>query len=105
MISRPTWAKQNGSLIKRGVFVIIGSDGLHPIFGKVEELLVILNTLVLLVHVVKTQYFDDHYHTFVVEVTADQSLLFFGNLNNYSMLHFHKKDGLFYTYLKQFFKP
>ena len=55
MISRPTWAKLNGSLIKRGVFVIIGSDGLHPIFGKVEELLVILNTLVLLVHVVKTQ--------------------------------------------------
>ena len=27
MISRPTWAKRNGSLIKGGAFVIIGSDG------------------------------------------------------------------------------
>ena len=46
MISRPTWAKWNGSLIKRGAFVVIGSDGLHPTFGKVEELLVIVDMLV-----------------------------------------------------------
>ena len=73
MISRPTWAKRNGSLIKQGEII-----GLHPIFGKVEELLVILDMLVL-VHVVKTQYFDDHYHAFVVEITVDQSFLLFDN--------------------------
>ena len=50
-----------------------------PIFGRVEELLILLDILVLLVHVVKTQYFNDHYHAFVVEVTAEQSYLLFDN--------------------------
>ncbi len=104
MISRPTWAKRNGSLIKLGAFVITGSDGLHPTFGKVEELLVILDMLVLLVRSVKTQYFDDHFHAFVVEITVDQCFLLFDNLSNHSVLHSHKKDGLLYVYLKQFFE-
>ena len=64
--------------------MVIGSDGLHPTFGKVEELLVIVDILVILVHIVKTQYFDDHYHAFVVEITVDQCFLLFDNLSNYS---------------------
>ena len=46
--------KRNGSLIQKGAYLITGSDGLHPIFGKVDELLVVSDALVLLVHIVKT---------------------------------------------------
>ena len=104
MVSRPVWVKCSGSLVKKGAYLITGSDGLHPIFGKVEELLVLSDALVLLVHLVKTLYFDDHYHAYVVTVTAEQSYLLFDSLNTYAILHAHKKDGLLYIYLKHFFE-
>ena len=63
MVSRPVLVKYNDSLIKEGAYVVTGSDGLHPVFGKVEELLVLLGALV---HRVKALYFDDHHHSYVV---------------------------------------
>ena len=91
MVSRPEWVKHNGSLIKKGADLITWSDGVHPISGKVEELLVLSGALVLLVHIVKTLYFDDHYHAYVVTVTAEQSYLLFDSLDSYAILHAHKK--------------
>ncbi len=34
-LSRPTWVKKNGLTFKHNCYVIIGSDGLNPIFGGV----------------------------------------------------------------------
>ena len=104
IISRPVWAKRNGSLIKKGAYLLIGSDSLHPIFGKVEELIVILGVLVLLVHITRTQYFDEHYHAYVVNVTSEQSYILFDKLINFSVLHAHRKDSLLFIYLKYLFQ-
>lgn len=88
--------KRNGCLIKKSAYLITGSDGLHPILGKVEELLILSDALVLFVPPVKVLYFDDHYHAYVVTVTNEQSYLLVDSLSSYanSTLHAHKKDGL-----------
>ena len=53
----------------------------------------------LLVHIVKTLYFDDHYHAYVVTVTTEQSYLPFDGLYSYAVLHAHKKDdGLLFIW-------
>ena len=45
-ISRPVWAKHNGIVVKQGAYVIIGSDGLHPILILVK----LRKSLLFLVH-------------------------------------------------------
>ena len=35
VVSQLDWVKSGGILIKPGAYFIIGTDGLHPMFGKV----------------------------------------------------------------------
>ncbi len=93
-ISWPTWVKVLGTTIKRNAYVIIGSDGLHPTFAKIVDILLLLDLVVL--HVC---FFDDHYHAYAVVPSADQSYVRFDQLTDQSVLHTHKKDGTLYIYL------
>ena len=46
-ISRPAWVKINGNLYKaNNVFLIVGTDGLDPVFGQLDDILVINNSVV-----------------------------------------------------------
>ena len=49
--------------------MIVQSDGLDPIFGQINEILVIGGDSVIFgVSVCKVLYFDDHYHAYVISV-------------------------------------
>lgn len=50
-IAWPTWLKQHGVTIKKGAFVISGTDNFFPIFAKVIDVLLILDIVILSVPV------------------------------------------------------
>ena len=102
-VSHPRWVKASGITIKKNVFVIIGTDGFNPVFGKVVDILIIAGIVIL--HVVRytVEYFDDHFHAFVVCATSDSSCVRFDSLADNSVLHAHKIGDCLYLYLKRYF--
>ena len=84
-VSHPRWVKASGITIKKNVFVIIGTDGFNPVFGKVVDILIIAGIVIL--HVVRytVEYFDDHFHAFVVCATSDSSCVRFDSLADNSV--------------------
>ena len=102
VVSQPDWVKSGGILIKPGAYFIIGTDGIYPMFGKVINILLILDNVILLVSHMKVEYFDSHYHAYVVSHSSDKSLISFHNLNFPSVLHGHKRNDLIFIYLKHY---
>lgn len=97
--------KQNGLTFKcSNCYVIIGSDGLNPIFGRVDDILVLGGDLCILVTHCKVDYFDDHYHAYVIHPSPDRSYVFKDNLRKSCILHVHKRHGVSYIYLKYYFE-
>lgn len=56
-IGHPTWVKLLGVTIRKGAYVIIGSDGLLPLFAKVVDILVLVDIEVLQVTHCVVEYF------------------------------------------------
>ena len=102
VVSQPDWVKSDGILIKPGAYFIIGTNGLHPMFGKVINILVILDSVILQVSHMKSEYFDSHYHAYVVSHSSHKSLISFHNLKFPSVLHGHKRNSTIFIYLKYY---
>lgn len=103
-VVRPTWVKTEGITIKKGAYIITGSDGMHPIFGKVLDLLVLLNMVVIEVMLCPVEYFDSHYHAYSVIRSQNMSYVLFSNLTDKSVLHAHRKCGNLFIFLKHYFQ-
>ena len=99
----PTWVKYSGQTIKRNAYVITRTDGLHPKFARIVNIIVILDIIVLQVLHCIVDYFDDHYHAYVCRLSSQQSYVCFSDLKVHSILHAHQKAGITYIYLKQYF--
>ena len=98
------WIQWEGRTIKsNNCYVITGSDGLHPIFSKVINILVVVDIVVLEVILSNVQYFDDHYHAYVIENSAEKSYINYNELSDRSVLHAHTKNDITYVYLKHYF--
>lgn len=70
------WVNNNGILYRNNnVYVIIKSDGLDPVFGQLDNILVIGGNLVIFVlYICGVLFFDDHYHAYVVrQLLVDHS--------------------------------
>ena len=59
-IASPRWVKVSGIILKPNCYLILGCDGLHPIFARVVKILVLLDVVILLVFHYTVDYFDDH---------------------------------------------
>ena len=103
MISRPTWVKCEGRLIKKSAYIITGNDNLHPKFAKILDLLVILDEVIIEVSHCVVIFFDSHYHAYSVVQSDNKSLICFSDLPDKSVLHAHQKSGSTYIYLKYYF--
>ena len=56
-------------------YLIVDTDGLDPVFGRLDEILVIGGDQVVFVaSMCKSLYFDDHYHAYAISVTSHRSL-------------------------------
>ena len=100
MVFQPTWIRKDGVLYKNNnAYLVIGSDGLDPLFGRLDELLVIGNNIVFLVTKCNVLYFDSHYRAYVINIGLERSL--FCNIAHQNVYHAHKlSDGLLYIALK-----
>lgn len=74
-IFRPTWICTNHKTYKaNNCFLIKGTDGLDPVFVRLVELLVLHATqVVFIVQECKVLYFDEHYHSYVIQLTPCKS--------------------------------
>lgn len=102
-VFRPTWVKREGIVYKaNNCFLICGSDGLDPKFVKLDEVLIIGGSLLVFVaRQCKLLYFDEHFHSYAVEVTASRSVICDLHYNN--VYHAHKIDNVLYITLRHYF--
>ena len=103
VLHRPNWVHREGVTYKsNNAFVIVGSDGLDPLFACIDELIVIGgDMLIFCVRLCDVLYFDSHYHAYVINVTSQQSVI--SKLLDRNVYHCHKLlDNLSYITLKHF---
>lgn len=103
-IFHPRWVRQNGVLYQcNDAYLITGSDGLDPTFSHLDDLMVAGGDLVIfVVSLCNVQYYDSHYHAYVVDVTSQRSLLC--KIIDHSVHHSHRlADGKTYISLKHHF--
>lgn len=102
---RATWVKKDGLTFKKSnCYVIIGSARLNPIFGRVDDILMFHGDLCILfvTHFI-TDYFDDHFHAYVVRQSTDKSYISSNALREPCVLHVHACHSILYIYLKHYF--
>ena len=99
-ISHCLWVKLEGRTIKSNCYIITGSDGLHPTFSKVINIMVIADIVVLQVVFTNVQYFDGHYHAYVTENLVEKSYMNYTELFDRSILYPHTKNDTIYVYLR-----
>ncbi len=103
-MSHPKWVRLDGVTYKNNnAYVVIGHDGIDPVFALIEELIIVGGDLVLFsVRNCNVRYFDDHYHSYVVDYTSQLSLIV--ELLDRNVYHAHfMSDGLPYVTLKHSF--
>lgn len=103
-VFHPTWVRRNGIQYQsNNTYLVTGSDGLDPVFSRLDDLMLIGGDMVVfVVSTCKVLYFDSHYHAYVTDVTSHKSL--FSNLLDPSVHHAHKlADGFTYIALKHHF--
>ena len=105
-IFRPRWVRRNGILYQcNNAYLITASDGLDPVFSRLDDLIVIGGDMVVfVVSLCNVNYYDSHYHAYVIDVTSQRSL--FCNIHDQFVYHGHRlADGKTYISLKYYFIP
>lgn len=106
VIHRPNWVRFDGVLYKNNnAFVIIGSDGLDPRFGCIDDVIVIGGDMVFFcVKLCEMLYFDDHFHAYAINTTSQKTIV--TKLFDRNVYHCHKlSDDHHYITLNYFFIP
>ena len=77
-VFRTKWVSNNEILYQcNNAYLIIDTDGLDPVFGRLDEILVIGgDQVVFVVSMCKTNYFDAHYHAYAISLTSHRSLFY-----------------------------
>ena len=88
----PNWVKKNGVYYSNNnSYLIIGTDGINPSFGRIINLYLVSSDLLLFhLYQCQTLYFDDNYNSYVVTDTAAMSIVCTENLLSPWILHGHK---------------
>ena len=103
-VFHPRWVRKDGILYKDNAILITGSDGLDPIFGRLDELLVVGGDIIIfVVNPCITLCFDDHYHAYVLDLQPHRVLI--SHLADHNVLHGRNINGHMYVRLKYFFIP
>ena len=65
-VTHPNWVKVQSTKYAKGAYVIIKYDPIDPVFGKIVDILLIDETIILSLEKFVSQYFYPHYNAFVV---------------------------------------
>ena len=75
-------------------YIIIDTDGLDPIFGCLDELLVIGGNMI--IFTCSVSHFDPHYHAYAVPCSSKQTIIF--SLLDHYVYHGHTHIALKYHF-------
>ena len=87
-VFNPKWVKTNGNYYS---FIITGSDGLNPIFSEIVDIfLVCSNVLLLYVQNLICDYYDAHYHSYVITTSSTRYIYIVDGQQHNPILHAHE---------------
>ena len=102
-IFRPMWICKDSKIYKfNNCFLIKGTDGLDPLFVRLLELLVLNGSQVIfIVQEYKVIYFDEHFHSYVIQSTPRKSALI--DLYDPNVYHSQEFNNLLFITLRYYF--
>ena len=103
-VFHPKWVRNNGILYQNNnAYLIIESDGLDPVFGHLDEIIVVGgNMIIFVLSMCKVLYYDNHYHVYAINVTSHRCV--YSHLFDHNVYHGHRlANGITYIYLKYYF--
>ena len=68
-VSHPSFIKFNGVIFKVNAFILLAYDVFEPVFAKVHDLLVAESCAYIVCREFITQFYDVHYHAYVIKAT------------------------------------
>ena len=86
-INHHSWVKVQSSKYRKGVFVLLTYDLIDPVFGKVGDLLVVNDTIILLLTKHKSIFFDVHCNAFKVQPLSTHVAIEQHTLDFFNVLH------------------
>lgn len=109
LVYRTSWAKVNGIVYKPNNAYILCKVVNHdlaeptPVFGCIEEIVIFGSTVVLfVVGTFESEYFDDHYHAYVVKRSAERLVVPHEQLVDHTIYHCRRICGKLYINLKYY---
>lgn len=107
IITRSSWVKICGLTYKSTCTFILwkisNAELAEPTlwFGCIDEILVASSTLILfLVCVYRSNYFDEHYHAYVVHRTSERAVVSYTDLLDHTVYHCREVCGKLYIVMK-----
>ena len=87
IVKHPKSVRVQNTTYKNGMFVLIKSDRIDPLFGEIIEITIVEKVIVFYVVLYKTAYFDTHFNSFVIYPIM---LCGYQRSPNYNSLLLHK---------------
>ena len=107
-LSRPKWIKHHSTVYKTStddVYVIYGSDGLDPVFAKLISIIVLGTDYPMFeVALCKTLYFDDHFHSYALTITASIEIISYTKLYDQYVYHGYQSNDITFITLRYYFQ-
>ena len=90
-VFNPKWVRFQGKFYStNNSYVVTESDGLNPTFGKVLDIFLICSNILLYVQKFTSEYYDEHYHSFVVSEFSTKCIILASDLKPINtILHGH----------------
>ena len=75
-VFNPKWVRFQGDFYStNNSYIVTGSDGLNPTFGKILDIFLICSKILLLyVQKFTCEYYDEHYHSFVISESTTKCI-------------------------------
>ena len=70
MVEHPMWVKIHTSHYRKGVYLLLRYDPMSPEFGKVLDIVVVNDTVIFSLQVFSSEFFDTHFHAYVIKCTS-----------------------------------
>lgn len=94
LLHRPKWVTLMGSKYNRSDYVVAGwQDDDLPVFGCIQDILVLNNCAMLEVLQYNTEGIDRHYHSYVLKNSNEKALIWLSDLIDFHPLQAHRLNN------------
>ena len=87
-ISRSNWVKANGILYQKPCVLRVEND--YPVFGKLENIYLVINRVLFHVAVLETRNFNKHLQAYTIDYTSNLEIIIHTQLVIPLPVHIHR---------------